>query len=263
MRCILAAVAVVMGARAALGAQPVVLVAPFAPLGDAARSAWVGQAVQQCIVNDLLRSRTVSAAALAVPAGQIVDNAAAAVLLARQQGAQTVIWGTFHINGQELRITGQLNDVRDGRPVGAVKATGPMRDLFALEDSVAGQAKRIVMELSGSKPVNVDVVIPAAIQQMAGVPGAFAVRPAGPLRDEAMALADLERELRRRAWDRDWDISYRRYGLLWGPVYYYYPVTSYVPFVTCGRSYRAYGPTVRFNGAYFGGNTFIRFGGGM
>lgn len=269
MRYALAAVTLatlVGGARAAAPAAPAapdaaVAVAPFAPLGDAAQAAsWIGPAIQQCTVNELLRGRLANV--VAIPAQQRVDNAAAAAAAARQHSAQAAVWGTYQVNGAELRIIGQLVDARDGRPLAAMKATGAMRDLFGLEDSIAQQARRAVMELSGRKPAPVEIAIPAAIQQMAGVPGAFAVRPSGPLRDEALLAAEFEREMRRLALDREYYSSHRRYGLLWGPVYYY-PVTSYVPFTTYGRSYRAWGPTLRFSGTYTGQNTFIRFGGGM
>jgi hypothetical protein len=51
----------------------------------------------------------------------------------------------------ELRVTGQVLDVGTGRVIGGFKATGAIRDLFGIEDIVAGQIRQqLVGEITGT-----------------------------------------------------------------------------------------------------------------
>ena len=59
-------------------------------------------------------------------------------------GAQYLISGTCQVVDVELRLSGQMIDVATGRPVGGLKATGAVRDLFSLEDILCDQAKRLL-----------------------------------------------------------------------------------------------------------------------
>ncbi len=117
-----------------------VLIMPFAPLGDASRIAWVGQAVQQNMANELSRMRSMKV----VPAAQApAQNDAKSVRkAAAEAGAAYVVFGSFQIVEPDLRITGELLDVRTGQSLAGLKATGALRDLFDMEDTLAAQVRR-------------------------------------------------------------------------------------------------------------------------
>ncbi len=49
------------------------------------------------------------------------------------------MFGQVQVSSAEVRITGQVLNVTTGKPLGALKATGPNAALFHLEDATAGQ----------------------------------------------------------------------------------------------------------------------------
>jgi hypothetical protein len=67
---------------------------------------------------------------------------AAAIELGRKAGARYVVRGDFASVGRDTRITGQVFDVDTGKPVTAIKATGPSSNVFWLEDDLATQIRR-------------------------------------------------------------------------------------------------------------------------
>ncbi|MGE5609577.1 MAG: hypothetical protein ACM359_10015 [Bacillota bacterium] len=132
-----------------------VLLLPFAPLGEEGNSLWVGQAVQQNLLSELSRVGTVE------PVVPMTQTTAAAGTDEALQAGQTakatyVVFGSYQMGEAGLRLTGQVLEVQSGRLIGGMKATGTLRDLFFLEDTLAEQVKRILakqMQPRETKPV--------------------------------------------------------------------------------------------------------------
>ena len=148
-------------------ARPVIAVLPFAMLGDEPRHAWIGTAIQQNIQAEFMRRTSalvlapqtlspVAAVAPAPPAPQPqatqpaapdapgaaapvagADLAAAAV---RATGAQVVIWGSYQVIGENVRVIAHLTEVSSAQAIGALKATAPLADFLKVEDELAEQA---------------------------------------------------------------------------------------------------------------------------
>lgn len=103
-------------------------------------SANVSQSIQQDTVADLT---TLTTAHVIAPVGvQPATNEQMALDEARQHNADFVVWGQSQVSGNQMRVTGQLLRVSDGRVLAGLKATAPMDDLFPLEDSLAAQVAR-------------------------------------------------------------------------------------------------------------------------
>lgn len=113
-----------------------VLVLPFSAASEPSQ-AWIGKAVQQDLLTDLTQGTT---AQVIAPAGispaADVDEALKA---GRDKNASIVVYGQAQTTGKEVRLSGQVIDVATGKPIAALKATGPTDDLFHLEDALAGQ----------------------------------------------------------------------------------------------------------------------------
>jgi TolB-like protein len=124
-----------VAAPAGAGERVSVLVLPF----DAASSdvQWAGKAVQQNLVAELSASRDISAIAGARATTSPEDAAS----IARPAGAQYAILGGVQANQGEMRVTGFVVDVKAAQTIGVLKATGGARDVFALQDQIAAQAR--------------------------------------------------------------------------------------------------------------------------
>jgi TolB-like protein len=121
---------------AVLGSSDTVLVLPFTVDAGAAQQ-WMGKAVQQDLLTDLTQGT--HARVLAPASATAAADPEAAVKSARDLGASIVIFGQAQSTGKEVRLTGQVLEVVDNKPLAAIKATGPSDELFHLEDALAGQ----------------------------------------------------------------------------------------------------------------------------
>ncbi len=124
-------------------AQPVsqsgpvrVLVFPFEPAGNPGTYDWVGRGIQQSLLADLSNS---SSAKVVFPATQPTQGPVDPIAIAQQSGANLVVIGTFQIVDNQVRVTGQVFDVASSQNIGGLKVTGPIADLFKLEDSLNDQ----------------------------------------------------------------------------------------------------------------------------
>ncbi len=146
MRTILYLALIILMTADYVAAQPVarpttqpqsVLVLPFAPpAGDDYQ--WVGQSIQQVLAADLTHGSTLKVIA---PAGaKPATDADAALKSAVDAGADIVVFGQTQLLDKEIRLTGEVLDVASGQSITGLKATGPIDQLFHLEDAVAGQS---------------------------------------------------------------------------------------------------------------------------
>ncbi|HTW93628.1 MAG TPA: hypothetical protein VMD30_02465, partial [Tepidisphaeraceae bacterium] len=118
-----------------------VLVFAFQPIGEAQSVAWVGPAAQETIVTDLTRLTNLQATSAAAASP---NSALAAIKQAKSNGVDAVILGNVQAEGAQLRFTGQVINVKTGKAMGGLLATGDFRDLFSLEDDLGRQAKSIL-----------------------------------------------------------------------------------------------------------------------
>jgi TolB-like protein len=236
-------------------ARPIVLeqgkvaVLPFQQIGGDASQHFIADALQQGLISEIGR---VNLRAVPLASTKPADNALVAdpVQTAREAGAQYAIAGSYQINQSELRITGQIWDAKTGELLGSVKATGSQRDLFALEDSVGDQARRILRP----GPVTTDTAANiAATPQPAPT-----IQPTGPVQAIAPTRPYIGSDLQNAVATGGVSVpDYNRY--IYNPPAYYYPYygystyyggySSYYPRYSCSPySYNScYGPTHYFS----------------
>jgi TolB-like protein len=146
-------------AQATRPSQNVILILPFAS-ASAADDAWIGKAAQQDLYADLTQGTVLRVLAPgSVPAAADQGDALGK---AREMGASFVVFGQTQSAGKEVRLSGQVLGVADGKPLGAIKATGPIEELFQLEDALAGQVLSVL-------PRN--LLNEQALQAVTGMPG--------------------------------------------------------------------------------------------
>lgn len=155
--------------------QVSVLLSPFVPLGEGS-IAWMGPAIQQNILNDLSRQQMLHAATIAKDQPAPAD-APAAVKAAKAAGARYALYGTIQLAEGNLRVMGQIVDSDTGKHVGAIKATGTTRDLFLIEDTLADQARRLLLAQVPPPPAPVQ---PAPVQAQGNQPQVIIIQMPAP-----------------------------------------------------------------------------------
>ena len=210
-----------------------IFLSPLRVIGDDGKSAWISQAVQQNVLSDLTRLQSVRPI---LPATPPADHEAA-IKAAKAAGANLLLEGSYQLADPGIRITIQILDLRTNQYIGAAKATGPLAELFALEDSIADQVKRIALkQLRLQAP-------PAAPQQAlppVAIPGNGPVQMQFPWDRDKPFLAQAKRQT---ILDSEYEASLYRNTYTYG----------------CGcYNYYGYGSYYR---PYYGGLTF--FPGGM
>ena len=167
-------------------ANPVkVLLVPFQAIGQSGDYAWISQAIEEDLSHDLARNHAIR---LIKPASTQPVNGADALATARDAEAQRLISGSYQVVDDQLRITANVIDVNQTQSAGEVKATGRVRDLFQLEDSLAMQLWHILPQPAEEASANDFQVTPledyTASQQAAPPPVIYE-----PLPDVAAAPA--------------------------------------------------------------------------
>jgi len=124
-----------------------VLVLPMDQIGGDASQGFVAQALVQGICSEVDRTGGGTGVAGAGTGAHFkavrgARSAADARAAGKEAGADYVVSGVYQINQNELRVTGQVTNVRTNALAGPIKVTGQLRDLFTIEDEVAGQVKR-------------------------------------------------------------------------------------------------------------------------
>jgi TolB-like protein len=121
-------------------AAPVsVMLFPFRAVSPNGQNAWISSAVDEDLSNDLSRNLSIR---LIRPATTQPLTASDELAVARAADAQRIVSGSYQVVDDQLRITADVRDPSQPQPIGEVKATGRVRDLFRLEDSLAMQLWR-------------------------------------------------------------------------------------------------------------------------
>jgi TolB-like protein len=114
-----------------------VLIVPFKQMGDPGSRAWVGAAIQENLISNTAAYPGAQAVALNQPLANM--DSADAVKAARDAGASIVVFGSYQLSDDQLRVTGQAMDAGSGRVLATLQVTGPVTDLFKIEDTLGSQ----------------------------------------------------------------------------------------------------------------------------
>jgi TolB-like protein len=114
-----------------------VLIVPFKQMGDPSGHAWVGPAIQENLISDATGNPAVQPVSLNQPLANM--DSADAVKAANDAGASIVVFGSYQVAADQLRVTGQATDVGSGRVLATLQVTGPITDLFKIEDALGAQ----------------------------------------------------------------------------------------------------------------------------
>ena len=117
--------------------QGKILILPFVAVNKNDSQPWLGRSVQQSLVADL----TMVAPDRATSNDTEATDTESALAAGRKADASYVVTGSFTTIGQDLRLTGQVLDVRNSRTLGGLKVTGSVNEIFQLEDGLARQIK--------------------------------------------------------------------------------------------------------------------------
>ncbi len=159
----LAAIFLTAQIAAAAEGQPfnqTVLLLPLKSIGETSNTAWIAEGIQQNFANEL--SRFTLASATVVKDQTAVATADEARKAAKAAGAAYGLFGSFQLTDTEIRATAQLLNLKTDAVVGGIRATGPIRDLFSIEDSLAEQLKRLLKgDIQPQNPAPAPVPAPA------------------------------------------------------------------------------------------------------
>jgi TolB-like protein len=138
----LAVVAVVVLPAVALRAQTtdraasrpqIILVLPF-EMPPGSTGMWIGRAAQQDLISDLTQATLARVKGPVEP--RTAGDADVALKLGKEYKASIVVFGQAQVVDLTVRLTGQILDVANDQVLGALKVTGPLGDLFDIEDAL-------------------------------------------------------------------------------------------------------------------------------
>jgi TolB-like protein len=135
-----------------------VLLLPFQAVGGRPSDSWIGRSIQQSLLTDLVMGGPIRVSSSSTG----VTEPNAAIDVGKNAGARYVVYGQVHVNdrgdgaGSAVRITAQVLDTSSGRPVGVLKSTGSIDDLFPVEDELAEQARRQLTRLQYAAGLEAD-----------------------------------------------------------------------------------------------------------
>ncbi len=125
--------------------RPTLLVLPFA-VDDARGSRnWVAQSLQESLSTTAGRKQiaiTIAAPDRLVPPRQQRD----ALAIARDNQADLVLFGVCKLDDQAISFTAQLSDVATGVAIGKLQASGNIRDIIELQDTLFRQLNGLVLD---------------------------------------------------------------------------------------------------------------------
>lgn len=191
-----------------------VLVLPLTEISEGTKREWIGRAMHQSMLAELARLHFVEPlTSNTKAAADSVSTAEVAAQTGADAGAAFVVFGSYQIVGDDLRVTGQIIDVATAKVAGGLKATGNVRDLFGVEDILAAQLKRELASAIEPTEARLDVVANAPTTQPApGLAPIGAAVPAGPAPQVTYEGSELQKALRAGASnEQTLDDSYNKY----------------------------------------------------
>lgn len=112
--------------------RPMVVIRPFAAVGDDAQAALIAQGLTADLVADLSK-----VSGLWVAVESAVADPAGRQLAAETAAAQYVLSGTVQRGGDRLRVQVQLAEAATGRQLWSERTERSSSDLFAVQDEIA------------------------------------------------------------------------------------------------------------------------------
>jgi len=213
------------------------LIVPFDQIGGDSSQRFISRAIEQSLLSQLVRPgvlRPIESKATTQPAEAI--TAQSAMQLGLSQGAEFVLFGSYQFAGSDLRIIGQVVSSGSGAVVANLRSTGPVRDLFAMEDTIAEQAKRALIPPGPS--------VASAPQPLP--PAAAPVSTPDNFEGSALQRSLITgRDYNRNNFQNDYN---RYYNNPYPTPYYGYPYSG-VPYYTGGYGYYPH--------SGFGGYVFV------
>ncbi len=209
-----------------------VVVFPFERLSPDA-AVWIAPAVQKDLLAEVANLPGMTAVPQATPAGSS-EQALSAV---EKSGADFALFGSYQMIDQQLRFTARLVDAQ-GKMVGSIQATGALRELFALEDDLGNQLRKLlkgpsIPHVATTQPAAPPAVVPSGPVQR-GDYGPYGIY--GPYEGSSLQRAvqsgnlgvpppqGLAGENDRSYWYR-YGMPYQPWG--WGYYYFYFPTVRW------------------------------------
>jgi TolB-like protein len=127
-----------------------VLFIPFQQVGPASAHSWVSQALQEALLGEVAQQAGSPAKTLDHTLAN--SDAASAISAGQDANVQIVIYGSYQVVDDQIRVNGQAVQVADKKVVATLKATGDLRDLFKIEDLLTYQIKAAFPQPSGIDP---------------------------------------------------------------------------------------------------------------
>jgi hypothetical protein len=90
--------------------------------------------------------------AFILPAAQPAQGEADPIAAAAKGGASIVVFGGYQVLDGNIRLTGQVVDTATGQTIATLSATGPIKDLFKLEDSLGEQLRKAMPQHAPPAP---------------------------------------------------------------------------------------------------------------
>lgn len=192
--------------------QPQVMVFAFTSTGQKTEP-WIAKAIEGNLIAELARGGSLQPDVAPVSESQTTD----AVGQAREHGADYVIVGSYQTIDDELRATGEVIATADGRVLGGLTATGAMRDLFNIEDTLALQAKRLLVPSAAASTVASATVQP--------------IQPTGPVTQAVPTVTNIFQPAVYQPAPQTYVPEYNQYAYYSipysYPIYYYFPSCGY------------------------------------
>jgi hypothetical protein len=111
----------------------------FLPISAAPQTAWIGRAIQESLQSSIGGT----GATLIIPAHPLAAGEDQ-LAFARQNKADLAVVGSYQVVGDDVRVNGYLMNTATGETAGSFAATGPQKNLFALEDALGEQLRRLL-----------------------------------------------------------------------------------------------------------------------
>ncbi|HEX8844485.1 MAG TPA: tetratricopeptide repeat protein [Pyrinomonadaceae bacterium] len=130
-----------------------IAVLPFKQLGGEAGDEYFGLGMADVLITRLSNIRQIivrPTSAVLKYSGQAHDPVAAG----RELSVDSVLEGSVHRAGEQIRVTVRLVSVRDGAPLWAEKFDAKFTDIFKVQDSISEQvARALMLKLSSEEQV--------------------------------------------------------------------------------------------------------------
>lgn len=127
MRSFLSLAVILCSTGLALADAKSVIVAPFEESNELQQPDWISRSLHQSLVDDVASIPEVTVLNASKPADP--------------EDATYIVRGTIQRSDGTIRVTGRVEETAGGKTVGGFKSSGTERDLFAIQDSIAGQVR--------------------------------------------------------------------------------------------------------------------------